>query len=140
MNQQEIRALYAKVIAYDNRKPSEANITAWAEQAEVGRWSLQEALDAVTEHHRRSTDFLMPAHLHEIIRENRRQPALYVAQIEGPEPADESTRERIMTMVGRRFSMPVGRQRKPQPKSADHQRRREQAEAELAKLREEAQS
>lgn len=146
MTPAEVRALYAKIVAYDNRRPSEANLAAWTEQANDGRWTLQEALDAVREHHRTSRDFLMPVHVHDIIRAARRRPAQYVAQIDGPEPAAETTRDRIMAMVGRHFDMPRGMRRdrddgrrpevKAKPKSADHGRKLEQARAELERLRE----
>lgn len=148
MTPAEVRALYAKIVAYDNRRPSDANLAAWAEQAEAGHWTLQEALDAVREHHRGSREFLMPIHVHEIIRSNRRQPSPYVA-IEGPPPADETTRERVMAMVRGAFDMP-GRMRRDradksqqrprmlraQPKSAEHAHRRQLAEAELQRVRE----
>lgn len=75
MTEDEIRRLYAVAMAYDNRRLSEANITAWWEQAERNRWTFDEAREAVHQHHCESADFLMPAHITAIIRARRRQPA-----------------------------------------------------------------
>jgi hypothetical protein len=136
----EVRLLYAKIIGYDNRKPSEANLHAWAEQADLGRWTLAEALAAVAEHHRTSTDYLMPAHLHALIRSARQhpQPIQQLRQLDAPAPADEHTRARIMAMIGETFALPrrvrrAGRQ--PEPRSADEADRLAQARAELDAIR-----
>lgn len=89
LTEQEIRAVYAVAMAYDNRKLSEANITAWWEQANRNRWTFDEAREAIHEHHRNSTEFLMPAHITAIIRAGRRQPEHYnERQLPAAPPAD----------------------------------------------------
>lgn len=94
----EIRALLAVVMAYDNRKPGEANVTAWLEQGVRCRWTYDEAREAVHAHFAASTDFLMPAHITAHIRAERtRQPThTPFAEIEAPPPADP---ERIGALV-----------------------------------------
>lgn len=71
MTDQEIRQLLAAIMAYDNRKPSDAALLAWGEVAARGRWTFQEALDAVHEHFTESTAFLMPAHITQRIKAAR---------------------------------------------------------------------
>lgn len=112
ITEQEIRAIYAVAMAYDNRKLSEANITAWWEQANRNRWTLDEAREAIHEHHRTSTDFLMPAHITNIIRGHRRQPepVAEARQLPSAPPADP---ERIGRLLGQ-LSAKLGWSRRPQ--------------------------
>lgn len=74
MNEQQVRALYAAAVAYDNRRGSEANITAWTEQALRNRWTFPDALEAIHQHYASSTEFLMPAHITAIIADRRNAP------------------------------------------------------------------
>jgi hypothetical protein len=73
VTEDEIRRVYAIAMAYDNRKLSEANITAWWEQAERNRWTFDDAREAIHTHHCESTEYLMPAHITAIIRRKRQQ-------------------------------------------------------------------
>jgi hypothetical protein len=92
----EIRALLAVVMAYDNRRPGEANVTAWLEQGIRCRWTYDEAREAVHAHFAASTDFLMPAHITAHIRaERQKQPAAY-AELEPAQPANP---ERVASIV-----------------------------------------
>lgn len=72
LDQREIGALLAAVMAYDNRRVGESTVAAWTEAADRGRWSFDEALDAVHGHYSESTEWLMPAHVTTRIREDRR--------------------------------------------------------------------
>lgn len=99
MNELEIRRLYALAMSYDNRKLSEANITAWWEQAERHRWTYDEAREAIHAHHGESPDFLMPAHVTAIIKRQRRQPAP-VAEVKALPEAQPSQPERFRTVIG----------------------------------------
>lgn len=104
MNETEIRTVYAVAMAYDNRKLSEANITAWWEQAIRNRWTLDDAREAIHEHHRTSTDFLMPAHITAIIRASRRQPQRFDrAQLPAAPPAPDSRVQSILTELAHRL-------------------------------------
>lgn len=103
MTESEVRQVYAIAMAYDNRKPSEANITAWWEQAIRNRWTLDEAREAVHEHHRNSADFLMPAHVTAVIRAGRRQPqpVSELRQLPASPPANPQRVGAILTELGR---------------------------------------
>jgi hypothetical protein len=73
--------------AYDRRKVGLADVAAWRDAAERGRWQPAAALDAVKAHYATSTAWLMPGHVAEIIRAERRQPAPF--QAPPPAPAIE---------------------------------------------------
>ena len=98
MTEQEIRQLLAAAMAYDNRKPGEANIAAWTEAAKRGRWSFDAALEAIHTHYAASSVFVMPAHITAIIRAAMRQPEPF-AELPPANPASEETRQRVMDMV-----------------------------------------
>lgn len=99
MSEAQIRALYAVAVAYDNRKGSEANITAWLEQAERNRWTFDEAREAIHEHYATSTEFLMPAHITAIIRRERNHPPT-VDQPRQLPPAPPADPQRIRALIG----------------------------------------
>jgi len=76
MNQNEIVDLLTAVSAYDNRKPNAASVLAWGKAAELGRWTLPEALDAVHWHFASSTEYLMPAHITALVKSARQDRAM----------------------------------------------------------------
>jgi hypothetical protein len=132
----EIRQLLAAAMAYDNRRPAKAAVLAWTEASVRAGWTFDAALDALHAHYAESTAFLMPGHITERLRSRRDtdmpppyQPALLAAA-----PADETTRNRIMTMVGDRFSLRTRRERRPTRRSAEHIRAREAARVELSRV------
>jgi hypothetical protein len=149
VNEQEVRAILAAAMAYDNRKPGAANLLAWMEAANRGRWTFTDALEAVHDHYAKSPDFLMPAHVTAFIRAKTRQPAPAaeaIAQLGPAQPASEETRRHWTALIGEKFAMPSrlrdrkGRQRERRaPRgSADHVAAREQARRELDAIRGEA--
>lgn len=74
MNIEEIGAVLAKAAGFDNRTIGQANLLAWHEI--LGDLDLGDCLDAITAHHRESTDYLMPAHVRRIalkLRAERRE-------------------------------------------------------------------
>lgn len=105
MTEQEIRALYATATAYDNRRPSEANITAWWQQAERNHWTFADALEAIHQHHAESTEYLMPAHITAIIKARKSQPrpVAETRQIEAAPPAAPERISAIVREVGTRL-------------------------------------
>ena len=137
MTELEIRTLLAAAVAYDNRRPSQANIAAWCEAANRAGWTFPAALDAIHAHYAESTAFLMPGHITTRLAERSARdtdwPPPYAA-LPAAQPADETTRRRIMAMVGDRFRAPVRRHRAPAPHSAEHVRAREAARAELDRV------
>jgi hypothetical protein len=117
VTEDQIRALLATAMAYDNRRPGDANVAAWQEAATRARWTFDEAVEAIHAHYATSTDFLMPGHITDRVRASRRQPAPYRPQLEAAAPASEETRARVMAMVGEKFALPtdvkrLGRDRK----------------------------
>jgi len=138
VTENEVRALLAAAVAWDNRRPSAANIAAWCEAAKRGDWTFAEALDAIHAHNTENPDFLKPAHITQRIREQRATntgwPPPYAA-LPPAGPADDTTRRRIMAMVGNRFTVRARRERRPAPHTAEHTRAREAARAELDQLR-----
>jgi len=74
MTETEIRALLAAAVAYDNRRPSAANIAAWHEAANRARWTFHAALDAIHAHYAESTTFLMPGHITTRLEQNETPP------------------------------------------------------------------
>jgi hypothetical protein len=76
MTRNQVVDLLTAISAYDNRKPNEGAILAWGTAAEMGRWTLPEALAAVKAHFFESTDYLMPAHVAKRIKDVRQDKAL----------------------------------------------------------------
>ncbi|MGW4484307.1 hypothetical protein ACWEOE_10765 [Amycolatopsis sp. NPDC004368] len=72
----QIRALLAAAMGYDNRRPGELNLAAWREASDRGRWTFGEAVNAVHEHYATSTEFLMPAHITQRLKADRRHAPL----------------------------------------------------------------
>lgn len=75
MTPDEIINLLTAAAAFDRRKVGEADVRAWADAAGRGRWTYDEALEAVKAHYADSTAWLMPGHVTEAIRARRTQPA-----------------------------------------------------------------
>jgi hypothetical protein len=67
----QVTAVLAVAAGYDNRRPGELNTSAWMDAAHKGRWTFEEAVEAVKEHYATETDFVMPAHVTRIIRQHR---------------------------------------------------------------------
>lgn len=69
MNLLETGDVLAKIQVFDNRTVDQATLAAWQEVL-AGR-ELQECLDAVAEHHRTSTAWVMPGHITAILDAKR---------------------------------------------------------------------
>jgi hypothetical protein len=89
---EQIRAVLAAAMGYDNRRPGQLNVAAWHEASHVGRWTLGEAVEAVHHHYATRTDFLMPGHITARIRSERRtQPMPAERQLPKAPPAGLDT-------------------------------------------------
>lgn len=66
MNVTETGKVLAKIQAFDNRNVDDATTIAWQEILEP--YTLADCLSAVTDHFRVSTDWLMPAHVVELVK------------------------------------------------------------------------
>lgn len=114
LTDQQIRHLLVMCMAFDNRKPSEAQAAAWAEAARIARWDFDDAKTAITEHYTESTDFCMPGHITSRIKANRRQPAPPTDAIALP-AAPPANPERVGVLLAQ-----VGKQLGWQPKQRRH--------------------
>lgn len=94
LSHDEVVDLLTAVAAYDNRKPNPASVLAWGKAAEIGRWALPEALDAVHAHFAECPEYLMPAHVGNRIRDRRQDAALRTTSAElGAAPAPRAAIE-----------------------------------------------
>jgi hypothetical protein len=114
VTEDEVRGLLAAAMAYDNRRPGDANVAAWLEAATRAHWTFDAALEAIHGHYATSTAFLMPGHITERIRVERRQPTPY-RELGPAEPASVETRERMRDLISDHFAMPRD-ERKPLPR------------------------
>lgn len=76
MTHNEIVDLLSTIASYDNRKPNAAAVAAWGTAAEMGRWTLPEAVAAVKAHFFEDTAYLMPAHVAKRIKDARQDRAM----------------------------------------------------------------
>ncbi|WP_027947191.1 hypothetical protein [Amycolatopsis taiwanensis] len=135
MNDDQIRALLAVAMGYDNRRPGELNIAAWTEASARGRWTFDAALEAIHAHYAENTEFLMPAHITRRVRAGAGQPPRYEA-LPPAQPASEDTRRRMRDLIGNAFRLPRhARGHRPAPDSAEHQAARQRAREELDQVR-----
>ncbi|MGW6698821.1 hypothetical protein [Nocardia sp. NPDC055049] len=101
MTRDDIITVLQTAGAYDNRKIDRVMIAAWSESARRAGWSVGDAVDAVHEHFANTTAYLMPGHITERIRAERRHapPIAEVRAIDPPPPASEEKRAAVMEMV-----------------------------------------
>lgn len=101
MTHDEVVDLLTAISAYDNRKANPAAVLAWGKAAELGRWTLPEALEAVHEHFSENPDYLMPAHITTRVKATRQDRALRdeALALEAA-PVDPAAAERIQRIVG----------------------------------------
>lgn len=94
MNHDDVVTLLQTVQAYDNRNLDRITIMAWSEAAARAGWTIADASEAVHEHFKASTVWMMPGHVTEAIRRPKRQPANArdILAIDGPPPASAETR------------------------------------------------
>ena len=110
MNIAECALVLAKAAAFDRRTVGDADVMAWYEA--IGDLDASEALAAVTRWYRDRSDWLMPSHLREVVRqlqvEGRRAARLAKAEAavaSGTEQVrrswgelDDAERERLRTL------------------------------------------
>lgn len=101
MTHDEVVDLLTAISAYDNRKANPASVLAWGKAAELGRWTLTEALDAVHAHFSESPDYLMPAHITARVKAARQDRALREENAAlTAAPVDPAAAERIQQVIG----------------------------------------
>lgn len=110
--------LLTAAASYDRRKVGKADVAAWSEAARRGRWTFEDALDAVFEHFTNSTEWLMPGHITTRIRAARQDRA--DRQLAQPEPRpDPIGQERIRELTAMAFgSIPAAADDSPAARRA----------------------
>lgn len=99
----ELQAVIDLVVGYTRREPDKTMIEVWATQSVLGRWTYDEAAQAI--HHwgynREPNQFLEPSDVTRIIRADRQDRALCTQQRElEATPADPAAAERIQEIIG----------------------------------------
>lgn len=98
MTRDDVVDLLSIVTAYDNRNATQATVAAWSMAADIGRWSIEEAVDAVHAHYAESTEFLMPGHVTDRVRARRQDHALRQRAALEAAPVDPKVAERIASI------------------------------------------
>lgn len=101
LDDQQVRQLLALVMAYDNRRPGDATIRAWSEAARRGRWTYDEATEAIHAHYATETTWLMPGHVTQRIRAAR--PPVTMSAEPTPAP-DQIGQRRVAEIIRGGFS------------------------------------
>lgn len=94
----EVRQVLTVAMGYDNRNPGQVNVAVWGEAARRGRWTLDEAVDAVHAHYATETAWLMPGHVTARIRTARQDRALAFVSA-GPRAIDPGGQTRVRALV-----------------------------------------
>lgn len=101
MTHDEVVHLLQIVSTYDSRKLDHLTVAAWKEAASRARWTSDAALEAVHEHYSKSTAWLMPGHVTELVRAGKRHPAPVdeVLSIAAAPPASPERRAELMAQI-----------------------------------------
>lgn len=99
MNRDEVIDLLSAITAYDNRNATRETVLAWSKAAEIGRWTLPEALEAVHAHFAESTEYLLPGHVTQRIKAERQDRHMRQDPREIEAPANPAAAERIQEIV-----------------------------------------
>jgi hypothetical protein len=100
MNTNDIIDLLTYIVAYDRRTTGRADVIAWHDAATRANWTTTEAQEAVKIHFTHSTEWLMPGHITQIIKTNRRQPPPHKNQLAlTSPPAQTHTRNQAMNQI-----------------------------------------
>jgi hypothetical protein len=108
MKPHEAAALLAVASGIDNRKPSAEAAESWAKT--LKSLPLEDCREAVYDHYRESTDFLMPAHIVERVRKIRTarladmgdvQPPAAIEAIQDPDEFDRAYRAWLLDIRNR---------------------------------------
>lgn len=84
MNAEETGKILALAASFDRRKTGEAEIIAW--HAAIGDLPFEDSRAAVVSHYTETTDWLMPAHVRQRVKEARRQRIADAGGVPAPPP------------------------------------------------------
>lgn len=79
MTEDEVVDLLAIAQVFDKRTVGEAEVTAWADSAHRGRWTFNEASEAIKDYYARTTaekPWIMPSHITHMVRAEREHRAM----------------------------------------------------------------
>lgn len=134
MTRADVAEMIVRIQAIDGHPRKPADVDVWLDAATLNRWSVVEAVSALRKVSATFTGFrLMPGHVDEVVRADRRQPARGLPSaerlaIEGPQPAADDDRAehiaKIVSMIGRKRSIPrADAPLTPEQRSADEDSR-----------------
>lgn len=118
MTRDEIINLLSIAAAYDKRTLGEADIAAWSDAADRGRWSYDMAQDAVKAHYAERAEWLMPSHITYRIRSRRAEPPRSSALPQAPQSASNEHQQQVVQWFAERTR--VDRQQHPADNRACH--------------------
>jgi len=84
MNAEETGRVLAKCAGYDRRKPDDAVTVAWYQA--LGDLGYDDCIAAVIAHYTETTDWIMPAHIRNRVREARNQRIMDAGGVPAPPP------------------------------------------------------
>lgn len=106
MTPDEVIDLLTLAAAYDRRTVGQADIEAWMDAARRAHWTAAEAHEAVKTHYAHAVQFVMPGHVTDLIRAERRKQASSHDVLGPAAPASPETRERMRAIIGKHFALP----------------------------------
>jgi hypothetical protein len=74
VNEREVLDLLTIAATFDRRKVGEGDVHAWTDSARRGRWTFDEASEAIKNYYARTTSerpFIMPSHITNMVRAER---------------------------------------------------------------------
>jgi hypothetical protein len=104
MTPQEIINLLTIAAAFDNRKPGQATVHAWLDSATRGRWTFDEAAEAIKDYYATTTDdkpWVMPSHITARIHAVRQDQEMRSTAKELATPVDPRVRRLVSTLAHR---------------------------------------
>jgi hypothetical protein len=115
MTPKEVNELLARAAVVDRRRGevSKFEIEEWHAHAVAQRWTLLEAVAAMRAHYAASTEWLMPHHVNERIKADRRQPRRngHLPELEAAPPATPERIAEIRTKALRDWCERTGRRK-----------------------------
>lgn len=109
MSQDEVIDLLSIITAYDKRSTGQGEIHAWADAAQRGRWTFADAAEAVKAHYAESTQWLMPGHVSDRIKAQRRDPPPPHALPHGTPSSEQQYKDRCVAWTRDRLDKNTSR-------------------------------
>jgi hypothetical protein len=134
MTPDEVIDLLTLAAAYDRRTVGQADVEAWLDAATRMHWTATAAQEALKAHYASSTQFAMPGHVTDRIRQDRRYPAPAAGLLGPAAPASDDHRVTVMGQI-REFAGRFGLPREVRQARARDVAARERARRELDAIR-----